>query len=237
MVPANESREAPFQSSAEESAYHQNWPIMVEETSSKRRGKGILILLLLVLLAGSAVAGFVLFKGGVFGARGPSTGPSANSAGRAVATDTKPQEDQRTVSPPAAAQAGARPGIPGQLSAAVSPSPAPVAGGMHDSGKSQEIPQTGQAGAQTAQSSEAKVTLQAASFPSEGSAIEFQDRLVKAGLPAYVVAADIPHRGKWYRVRAGKFSSQDEARQAAESWHKRMAAAGINSQLVPCQYQ
>jgi len=80
-------------------------------------------------------------------------------------------------------------------------------------------------------------SLQAASFPSESSAKQFQDKLVKAGLPAYVVAADIPHRGRWFRVRAGRFASQEEAHKAAESFRKQAAAAGINLQLVPCDYQ
>jgi cell division septation protein DedD len=122
---------------------------------------------------------------------------------------------------------------PGQPPEAPSFSPGTVAAGAGDSGNAQQTTQT----AQAAQAGGAKVTLQAASFPTEGSAKQFQDRLVQAGLPAYVVAADIPHRGKWYRVRAGKFASQDEARQAAASWRKQMAAAGINSQLVPCEYQ
>jgi cell division protein FtsN len=237
MVPPNgDNRDAPFQASTEESAYHQNWPIMVEETGSNKRGKGFLILILLVVLAGSAVAGFVLFKDRVFRARNiPNTGSSANNAVRGGATEPKPRdarEDPRSAASPAAAQGGGKPVSPGpgQSPEVTSPSPAATVAGRVDAGKA---PQTTQAG----DASGARVTLQAASFPSEASAKQFQDRLVQAGLPAYVVAADIPHRGKWYRVRAGKFSSQDEARKAAETWRKRMAAAGINTQLVPCDSQ
>jgi len=235
VPPSGDSRDAPFQASAEQSAYHQNWPIMVEEPNSKKRGKGILILLLLVVLAGSAVAGFVLFKDRLLRSHNvPNAGSGANNAATVGATEPKPQDtrDPRSAPSPAAAQAGVKPAVPGasQLPVATSPSPAPVAAVGSDSAKPQQTPQSVDAGP-------ARVTLQAASFPSEVSAKQFQDKLVKAGLPAYVVAADIPHRGKWYRVRAGKFSGQDEARQTAESWRKRMAAAGINSQLVPCDYQ
>jgi cell division protein FtsN len=213
---------------------------MVEEPGSKKRGKGVLVLLLLVVLAGSTVAGFVLFKDRVFKPHNASSaGPGANSPAGTGPTEAKPQnprEDPRGAPSPVTAQAGVKPVNPGpgaapaQSTEATSPSPAPVAAGRPDSAKPEQTPQSVDAAS-------ARVTLQAASFPSEVSAKQFQDKLVQAGLPAYVVAADIPHRGKWYRVRAGKFSTQDEARQAAESWRKRMAAAGINSQLVPCDYQ
>jgi cell division septation protein DedD len=78
--------------------------------------------------------------------------------------------------------------------------------------------------------------LQAASFPNEGGAKAYSDKLVRAGVPAYVIAADIPRRGRWYRVRAGKFAAPDEARKYATEWQQRARAAGINIQLVTVDY-
>lgn len=251
MVPSGaDSREAPFQSTTEESAYHQNWPIMVEEGPAKKRGRGILILVLLVVAGLSAVVGFVVFKDRFFGPRGgPATGAVAGSPNRApVAQDPKLPE-------PRNAQATASPAENARPASAQSPEPARPPAASGDAGKPQPTAQasqppqtttpatavtaqTTQAQGGSAQASGAKMTsLQAASFPSESSAKQFQDKLVKAGLPAYVVAADIPHRGRWFRVRAGRFASQEEAHKAAESFRKQAAAAGINLQLVPCDYQ
>src|SRR5215471_5078957 len=245
MVPSGaDSREAPFQSSAEESAYHQNWPIMVEESPAKKRGKGIFILVLLAVAGLSAVVGFVVFKDRFFGPRaGTGAGPAAGSPNRpAIAQDPKPTDPrsaQATASPASAQSPDSAkpPGGPGAAPVEVAkPQPSPLASQPQQTSSpvtASTQPASGGAG----QSSGAKMTLQAASFPSENSARQFQDKLVKAGLPAYVVAADIPHRGRWYRVRAGKFASQEEAHQAAESFRKQAAAAGITLQLVPCDYQ
>jgi cell division septation protein DedD len=243
MVPPNgDNSEAPVQSVGEESDYHQNWPIMVEQPDKKKHGRGLLlILILLLVMAGGAAVSFFMFRDKFFGSRGgPAVSGPGNPGKPAVTADPKPTS--------AAVQAGVKPPTPGP-----SQSPQPTASGQvaapGDSGKPQQTAQatptpTPQAAStpQATQSPQsvagAKLTsLQVASFPNEGSAKQFQDRLVKAGLPAYVVAADIPHRGKWFRVRAGKFASQEEAHQAAESWRKQAAAAGINLQLVPCEYQ
>jgi len=239
MVPSGpDSREAPFQPSTEESAYHQNWPIMVEERPTRKRGKGILILALFVVMAGAAAVGFLVFKDKIFGPRGGSSGGTTTTSSNRRAADVEPKPQDPKSVPAPAAQDSAKP-----LTSSSSQSPAgaaspvaPVAAASVDSGKPAPGTQPAQA-TQPGQAAGAKMmSFQAASFPNEASAKQFQDRLVQAGLPAYVVAADIPHRGKWYRVRAGKFANQEEARQAAESWRKRAAAAGINLQLVPCDY-
>jgi cell division septation protein DedD len=80
------------------------------------------------------------------------------------------------------------------------------------------------------------VSLQAASFPNQAAANAFSERLARAGVPAYVVAADIPKRGRWYRVRAGKFATAEEARRYAVEWRQRARAAGIGIDLVTCNY-
>ncbi|MGH9764151.1 MAG: SPOR domain-containing protein, partial [Blastocatellia bacterium] len=76
-----------------------------------------------------------------------------------------------------------------------------------------------------------------ASFPNQAGANEFLQRLVRARIPGYVVAAQIPHRGTWYRVRAGKFSNAKEQKEAGDDWRQRARAAGIDIQLVPCDYE
>jgi cell division septation protein DedD len=58
----------------------------------------------------------------------------------------------------------------------------------------------------------AKYTLQVAAHPDMESAEKHMARLRKMGLDPHVISASIPDKGKFYRVRIGKFHSMDEAR-------------------------
>jgi cell division protein FtsN len=225
---------------------------MVDEAPAKKRGKGVFILILLVVAGLSAVVGFIVFKDRFFGPRaGSSAGPAAVTPNRApAAQDNKPPDPRNAQTSSSVAQNAKPAGAPSAQSPEMTKPSASSGAPSGDSGKpttqASQPPQTNppvtatpaQASGGAGQAPGAKtISLQAASFPSEASAKQYQDKLVKAGLPAYVVAADIPHRGRWYRVRAGKFGNQEEAHQAAESFRKQAAAAGINLQLVPCDYQ
>jgi len=57
--------------------------------------------------------------------------------------------------------------------------------------------------------------VQIASFPDKRFAKEMESTLKSRTYPAYVQKADIPGKGTWYRVRVGKFSTKEEARQYA----------------------
>src|SRR5262249_47624474 len=186
MVPSGpDSREAPFQPSTEESAYHQNWPIMVEERPTRKRGKGILILALFVVMAGAAAVGFLVFKDKIFGPRGGSSGGTTTTSSNRRAADVEPKPQDPKSVPAPAAQDSAKP-----LTSSSSQSPAgaaspvaPVAAASVDSGKPAPGTQPAQA-TQPGQAAGAKMmSFQAASFPNEASAKQFQDRLVQAGLP------------------------------------------------------
>jgi DedD protein len=54
-------------------------------------------------------------------------------------------------------------------------------------------------------------TVQVASSRDEKDTERLADRLKAAGLDARVVAADIEGRGRWYRVRVGRYETRDEA--------------------------
>lgn len=58
----------------------------------------------------------------------------------------------------------------------------------------------------------ARYTLQVAAHPDMDSARQHMTRLRKMGLEPHLVSAAIPGKGKFYRVRVGKFQSMDEAR-------------------------
>lgn len=85
-------------------------------------------------------------------------------------------------------------------------------------------------------SAEGAYSLQAASFPNEAAAIEFSQKLASAGIDAYIVPADIAGRGRWFRVRAGRFLTTDEAQKYAALSRQRARAAGMNIQLIVCDY-
>jgi DedD protein len=53
--------------------------------------------------------------------------------------------------------------------------------------------------------------LQVSSFHTQGEAQNFADQLRARGHKAYVVEANVPGRGTWYRVRVGPFPTQHAA--------------------------
>ncbi|HDM09509.1 MAG TPA: SPOR domain-containing protein [Desulfobacteraceae bacterium] len=55
-----------------------------------------------------------------------------------------------------------------------------------------------------------RYTIQVASFPTKAKAANLVQRLQKKGVSAYYVLADT-NKGRYYRVRCGEFSSQQEA--------------------------
>jgi len=80
-------------------------------------------------------------------------------------------------------------------------------------------------------------SLQAAAFPTEAGAKDFAEKLKNAGLPSYVVSADVARRGRWFRVRVGRFNSADEAQRFAGEAQLRARTTGLALQLIVCQYE
>ena len=82
-----------------------------------------------------------------------------------------------------------------------------------------------------------KFSLQAAAFATDAGANEFAEKLKTAGLPSYVVSADVARRGRWFRVRLGRFDSADEAQRYAVEAQLRARSTGLALQLIVCQYE
>jgi len=80
-------------------------------------------------------------------------------------------------------------------------------------------------------------SLQAAAFPVESGAAEFAEKLKRAGLPSYVVSADVGKRGTWYRVRVGRFETAEAAKRYAAEAQLRGKASGVSLQLIVCPYE
>lgn len=94
-------------------------------------------------------------------------------------------------------------------------------------------PETSPAPAGQAIDSQSKHTLQVMASPNEGEATSMVARLKSAGLPAYVVRADLGNRGVWYRVRIGGFATHEEAQHFATEARSRAAAAGVQIKELP----
>lgn len=81
-----------------------------------------------------------------------------------------------------------------------------------------------------------RFALQAAAFPTEAGADELAAKLKAAGLPSYVVSADLARRGRWFRVRVGRFNTAEDAQKYAAEAQLRAKAAGMSLQLIVSQY-
>lgn len=95
---------------------------------------------------------------------------------------------------------------------------------------------TSESAASGAGNAQGRFALQAASFPTRAGADELAEKLRSAGVPSYVVSADLARRGRWFRVRVGRFNSAEEAQRFAGEAQQRAKAAGISLQLVISQY-
>ena len=68
--------------------------------------------------------------------------------------------------------------------------------------------------AQAAKPGKRRFTLQAGAYKSKAEADQMLKKLQAEGYRPYVVAANIPKKGVWYRVRLGAFASWKDALQA-----------------------
>jgi cell division septation protein DedD len=57
----------------------------------------------------------------------------------------------------------------------------------------------------------ARYSVQVGSYPDMSEATRNVERWKSKGYPAYLMIADIPDRGRWYRVRIGGFETREEA--------------------------
>lgn len=63
-----------------------------------------------------------------------------------------------------------------------------------------------------------RYTIQVGSYPNVDEAHAITDQWKAKGYPAYLVSADIPNKGRWYRVRLGGFNSKE----AAEDFNEKL---------------
>ncbi|HEY6328021.1 MAG TPA: SPOR domain-containing protein [Blastocatellia bacterium] len=205
------------------------------------RKKWLVIGLLGVIVAVCAVLGYQFQRW-----RGllPGFHPTATNAGAPGHTPLQQSPRQPTA---AAAPQNPKPAV-AQSSSPAQQRPMAVAQQSPTSAAVHNSPAPAQTATPAAQHTEPSVgqalpsngtiSFQISSFPGQAGAEEMSRKLSGIGIPAYVVAADIPHRGKWFRVRAGRFTTMQQAEGAAAEWRQRAAKAGISlQQMITCDYQ
>jgi len=82
-----------------------------------------------------------------------------------------------------------------------------------------------------------KFALQAAAFSTQSEAEALADNLKEAGVSSYVVSASLARRGKWFRVRVGRFNTTEDAQKFAGQAQLRARSAGMSLQLMVVPYE
>ena len=73
----------------------------------------------------------------------------------------------------------------------------------------------------------AKYSLQVGSYQQMTDANNAVEKLKSKGYAAFLMIADIPDRGRWYRVRVGGFASREEARKYQQQFQQQEAISAI----------
>jgi cell division septation protein DedD len=149
--------------------------------------------------------------------------------------EAAPADAAQASEPVAAEQVASAPPAPVEE---IKAAPAPVAEPTPEVKPTPEIKPTPEvkplpAIAAPAARNEGNLTLQIGSY---NDAEQANDRIVslrKAGFEARVVRAEIPKRGTWYRVQAGRFTDRSEA----ASYGAQLRARGMAENFIVTEYQ
>jgi hypothetical protein len=202
----------------------EQWPVLLDAQEEETSGRWKLFVaagLLLATVAVAAAAYFIVIK------------PKSVDTDKTTTTRFQQPSTIPSKAPGTSAGAAANP-------EANSPKPTEVAAKQTEDAAKVAQPQPAASVAPATNQPEVSTgqySLQAASFPSSGGANEFAEKLVRAGVPAYVVSAVLPGKGRWYRVRVGRFNTQEEASRFAGDARLRARTAGVTLQLIPCAYE
>lgn len=194
---------------------HSEWPVLVGPSPPSSFKKLRSAIAAVVLLACATGFYFLIFR--------PST-PT-----RRTATDSGTTARVAVVEPRAAAAGSAD----SDALAQAAPTPSDTAAGAA-SPPAETVSR--EAVASNDDSAQGRFSLQAAAFPTLGGADEFAEKLKRAGVPSYVLPADLARRGRWFRVRVGRFNSAEDAQRFAGEAQQRARAGGLTVQLIVCQY-
>lgn len=203
-----------------------NYPVLMVQEEKRPISKSILAIAAVALLAIVAAAGYWFVYKPMFG------GSNANPPRAVKTAENNPPASSQV--PPVSNTPAAKQEAPASA-AVVTPTPAPPE--EKPAATPEEKPVTPSEGVANPEvNGQGKISLQAASFPSEQAANEFSEKLIRSGVPTYIASANIPGKGKWYRVRVGRFMNAADAEKYAAQAKQRAKATGLNLDLVVCDY-
>jgi cell division septation protein DedD len=202
------------------------WPLAVIPERGRARfrrgGLNIGIIILIAILLVCAIAGYFMIYRPFFSAsRESSSDATAASPVASVASDDDSTGDKPAEKAPNQQAANQQ----GQSSSAEQAQAASADPVIRDTALSP--PTTGRG----------MFSLQVASFPNEAAANEYSEKLIRAGIPGYVVAADLGRRGRWFRVRVGRFDTAAAAEQYAAQSRERARTIGLNIEPIVCDFE
>ncbi|MEW6145207.1 MAG: SPOR domain-containing protein [Thermodesulfobacteriota bacterium] len=130
----------------------------------------------------------------------------------------KPEQDSQILTPTGSDGENASGIVPGGSTAAVLEGQllASFTGGALEDGVSDAVKQP-EAQPPAEAEPRGKFTVQVASYREKQDAYVLADRLTRKGYQAFVSEANLPGKGKWYRVRVGRFGTRKEASSFGES--------------------
>jgi hypothetical protein len=195
---------------------HSEWPVLVGPSKRKSFTKLRALIAAIVLLPCAAGFYFLIYR------------PS--SPERRTATDSGTTARVSAVEPRATAAGSADSDARKRVPATPSDTPASAVSPPAETVAREPVARNENSNAQ------GRFSLQAAAFPTQVGADEFAEKLKRAGVPSYVVPADLARRGRWFRVRVGRFNAGEEAQRFAGEAQQRARAAGLAVQLIVCQY-
>ena len=190
------------------------YPVLLSPNGRKSRSWIWIVAAIVFLLAGAAVALSMIFLN-------PTR---ADQNGSKTVAASEPQTTALISHNEVAQKSDA------EASAASKPDAPPSPEGSTQAGGQQTAAEP--AGKEEGGSAQGTISLQAMSSPSEDEAKRYAEKLAHAGIPAYVVGANIEGRGKWFRVRVGRFTTSEEAKKHSAEYRQRARAAGINLDLI-----
>jgi DedD protein len=130
----------------------------------------------------------------------PEEGAPSKKENTAPAAESKPKQQETVKTPEAKTEkTAARPGGQQTVKAQRQPAPAPK-----EPAVAKQAP------------SRVRYTVQVGSYPEKAMAEEETKNMKKRGYAAFLVATDIPEKGKWYRVRVGSFANKQSAEKLAQ---------------------
>jgi cell division protein FtsN len=196
----------------------------------KIRDKTVLALdtrqLFFLFFGGSVAAALLFALGVVVGRKLPPSQAEPEEDPLAVLDQLGAEEEdwsfQKGLKGRAAPPPPARPGAPDPVpppSVAPPPPPAPPLPAPDPPPAKSKRDATREA--PSVEAASGRYTLQLSSFQEKDEAAEFMQALAEKGYQTYLISAEVPGRGLWYRVRLGDYATHGDALEAKAQFERK----------------